>query len=235
VISSERAQAPGVVEALIAHRAVRRVNFTGSTPVGRIIGELSGRHLKPSLLELGGKNPLIVLDDADLDYTTRAAAFGTFANNGQACMAANRIIVPRSVGDAFVEGLRTRAEALQAGDPRDPRTQIGPLADPARVRELLEDARNRGASVAADGTNDTTFGPSAGILTSDYDQGLAIAASLNTGMAHVNAQPVNDEPYVPFGGMGDSGYGRFGGTASIHEFAELRWTTVQRQPREFHL
>jgi acyl-CoA reductase-like NAD-dependent aldehyde dehydrogenase len=72
-------------------------------------------------------------------------------------------------------------------------------------------------------------------LTSDYDRGLAIAASLNTGMAHVNDQPVNDEPHVPFGGMGDSGYGRFGGTASIHEFTELRWTTVQRQPREFHL
>jgi acyl-CoA reductase-like NAD-dependent aldehyde dehydrogenase len=81
--------------------------------------------------------------------------------------------------------------------------------------------------------NDTTFGLSAGILTSDYDRGLAIAASLNTGMAHVNDQPVNDEPHVPFGG--DSGYGRFGGTALIHEFTELRWTTVQRQPREFHL
>jgi acyl-CoA reductase-like NAD-dependent aldehyde dehydrogenase len=76
--------------------------------------------------------------------------------------------------------------------------------------------------------NDTTFGLSAGILTSDYDRGLAIAASLNTGMAHVNDQPVNDEPHVPFGGMGDSGYGRFGAAASIHEFTELRWTTVQR-------
>jgi acyl-CoA reductase-like NAD-dependent aldehyde dehydrogenase len=283
VISCDRARAPEVTEALIAHRAVRRVNFTGSTPVGRIIGSLSGRHLKPSLLELGGKNPLIVLDDADLDYAARAAAFGAFANNGQACMAANRIIVQRSVGDAFVERLCAQAAALRSGDPRDPRTQIGPLADPAapaRVRALVEDAQSHGASVAAGGTcagavfsptvlagvsadmkvyheeifgpvapvtfvdsaeeavavaNDTTFGLSAGVLTSDYDRGLAIAASLHTGMAHVNDQPVNDEPHVPFGGVGDSGYGRFGGAASIHEFTELRWTTVRRQPREFHL
>jgi vanillin dehydrogenase len=71
-------------------------------------------------------------------------------------------------------------------------------------------------------------------LTSDYDRGLAIAASLNTGKAHVNDQPVNDEPHVPLRGVGDSGYERFGGTASIHEFTELRWTTVQRRTRKFH-
>ena len=73
------------------------------------------------------------------------------------------------------------------------------------------------------------------MLTSDHEKELAIASSLRTGMAHVNDQPVNDEPHVPFGGVGDSGYERFGGTASIHEFTELRWTTVQRQTHEFHL
>lgn len=283
VISNDRSQAPRIVEALIAHRAVRRVNFTGSTPVGRIIGELSGRHLKPSLLELGGKNPLIILDDADLNYAVRAAAFGAFANNGQACMASNRIIVQRSIGEAFVERLSAHATALRVGDPRNPKTRIGPLADPAapeRVRGLIEDARKNGANVTAGGTsegalftptvisgvgpdmdvyhqeifgpvapvtlvdsvdeaiamaNDTAFGLSAGILTGDHERGLAIARSLRTGMAHVNDQSVNDEPHVPFGGVGDSGYGRFGGQASIHEFTELRWTTVQHHPREFHL
>jgi acyl-CoA reductase-like NAD-dependent aldehyde dehydrogenase len=283
VISNDRAQAPAIVEALIAHRAVRRVNFTGSTPVGRIVGELSGRHLKPSLLELGGKNPLIVLDDADLDYAVRAAAFGAFANNGQACMASNRIIVQRSIAETFVERLSAHAATLRVGDPRDPATRIGPLADPsapARVSGLIEDARKNGANVTAGGTNegavftstvlsgvnpdmdvyhqeifgpvapvtfvdsvdeaidmanDTTFGLSAGILTRDHEKGLAIARSLHTGMAHVNDQSVNDEPHVPFGGVGDSGYGRFGGEASIHEFTELRWTTVRHRPRQFHM
>ena len=256
VISCNRAQAPEVSEALIAHGAVQLVNFTGSAPVGRIIGEFSGRHLKPSLLELDGKNPLIVLDDADLDYAARAAAFGAFANNGQACMAANRIIVQRSVGDAFVERLCAQAAALWTGDPRDPRTQIGPLADPAAPGRLgASPGRGRPerrASLAVGGTssgavfeptvlagvgadmkvyheeifgpvapvtfvdsveeavamaNDTAFGLSAGVLTGDYDKGLAIAASLRTGMAHVNDQPVNDEPHAPFGAWVTRGTG----------------------------
>jgi benzaldehyde dehydrogenase (NAD) len=283
VLSADRAATPAVVEALIAHRAIRRVNFTGSTGVGRVIGELSGRHLKPSVLELGGKNPLIVMADADLDYAADAAAFGAFANNGQACMAANRIIVDRSVGESFVELLVARANALRVGDPRDAATQIGPLADPGaqpRVRRLIDDARDRGATLMAGGTNDgpmfrptvlvdvnremavyheeifgpvapvtfvdsvdeaieiandTPFGLSAGILTADHDNGLAVAEELNTGMAHINDQPVNDEPHAPFGGVGDSGYGRFGGSSSVHEFTELRWTTVQHRPREFHM
>jgi benzaldehyde dehydrogenase (NAD) len=283
VISADREQTPEIVETMIGHRAVRRVNFTGSTAVGRIIGELSGRHLKPSVLELGGKNPLIVLPDADLSYAADAAAFGAFANNGQACMAANRIIVDRSIGESFVDLLAERANSLRVGDPRDATTQIGPLADPAaqqRVRRLIDDARDRGATTAAGGTNDgsifsptvlagvsaemavyheeifgpvapvtfvdsvdeaiavandTTFGLSAGVLTADHSIGLEVANAVRTGMAHVNDQPVNDEPHVPFGGVGDSGYGRFGGSASIQEFTELRWTTVQHQAREFHM
>jgi acyl-CoA reductase-like NAD-dependent aldehyde dehydrogenase len=283
VLSADRAGTPAVVEALIGHPAVRRVNFTGSTAVGRIIGELSGRHLKPSVLELGGKNPLIVLADADLDYAANAAAFGAFANNGQACMAANRIIVDRSVGQSFVDRLVDRAKSLRVGDPRHETTQIGPLADPGapqRVRGLIDDAYDHGAVVAAGGTNDgtmftptvlvdvtdkmsvyheeifgpvapitfvdsveeairigndTPFGLSAGVLTADKDKGLLVAGALRTGMAHVNDQPVNDEPHVPFGGVGDSGYGRFGGSSSIQEFTDLRWTTVQHHPREFHM
>ena len=82
-----------IVEALIAHPAVRRVNFTGSTKVGRIIAELAGKHLKPALLELGGKAPLVVLDDADIDAAVNAAIFGAFMHQGQICMSTERIIV----------------------------------------------------------------------------------------------------------------------------------------------
>src|SRR5579883_2096389 len=86
VVTNAPADAAAVVEALIAHPAIKRVNFTGSTRVGRIIAELAGRHLKPALLELGGKAPLVVLDDADLDAAVNAAAFGAFAHQGQICM-----------------------------------------------------------------------------------------------------------------------------------------------------
>ncbi|MBE8520149.1 aldehyde dehydrogenase family protein [Amycolatopsis sp. H6(2020)] len=124
---------------------------------------MSGRHLKPSVLELGGKNPPIVLPDADLSYAADAAAFGAFANNGQACMAADRIDRRSFHRGSFVDLLAERANSLRVGDPTDATTQIGPLADPAarqRVRRLIDDARVRGATAAAGGTNDgSIFSP----------------------------------------------------------------------------
>src|SRR5579859_5472916 len=92
-VTNAPADAGAVVEALIAHPKVRRVNFTGSTHVGKIIAATCARYLKPSVLELGGKAPLIVLADADLDAAVNAAAFGAFANSGQICMSTERIIV----------------------------------------------------------------------------------------------------------------------------------------------
>ncbi len=120
VIHSRPDMAPEIVEALIAHPAVRRVNFTGSTRVGRIIAEKSARHLKPCLLELGGKAPLLVLDDADLDAAVDAAVFGAFFHQGQICMSTERVIVDETVADAFLERFAARAEKIRASDPRDP-------------------------------------------------------------------------------------------------------------------
>lgn len=101
--------APALVESLIAHPAVRRVNFTGSTPVGRIIARTCGQYLKPAVLELGGKAPLLVLDDADLEQAAAGALFGSFANAGQICMSTERIIVDESIADAFIALLSRRA------------------------------------------------------------------------------------------------------------------------------
>ena len=81
---------PKMVETLIAHPAVRRINFTGSTRTGRIVAETAARYLKPVLLELGGKAPMVILDDADIDEAVKAAAFGAFANQGQICMSTER-------------------------------------------------------------------------------------------------------------------------------------------------
>ena len=108
------ADAPALVESLIAHPAVRRINFTGSTPVWRIIARTCGEHLKPAILELGGKAPLLVLDDADLEQAAAGAIFGAFANAGQICMSTERIIVDAAVAEPFVALLAKRAAALPA-------------------------------------------------------------------------------------------------------------------------
>jgi acyl-CoA reductase-like NAD-dependent aldehyde dehydrogenase len=149
--------APDVVDELIAHPAVRRVNFTGSTKVGRIIAMKCAEHLKRCLLELGGKAPQVVLPDADLDAAADAASFGAFMNSGQICMSTERIVVDRSVADELGAKLAERASKLVTGDPRDQGTMIGPVVNDGareRVMELIEDARAKGAQVLAGGEAD---------------------------------------------------------------------------------
>ncbi|MFB9950681.1 aldehyde dehydrogenase [Rhizobium puerariae] len=162
VITNAPEDAPAIVERLIANSAVKRVNFTGSTRVGRIIGELAARHLKPVLLELGGKAPLLVLDDADLDAAVAAVAFGAFINQGQVCMSTERVIVDEAVADRFVEKLAAKAASLPAGDPRSGPVVIGSLIDEApakRVMELIEDAVAKGAKRVAGGDRSGTIIP----------------------------------------------------------------------------
>ncbi|NTJ68462.1 aldehyde dehydrogenase [Agrobacterium rhizogenes] len=154
VVTNAPKDAATVVEALIAHPAVRRINFTGSTRVGRIIAETSARHLKRCLLELGGKAPFIVLADADIDEAVRAAAFGAFMNQGQICMSTERIILMDEIADEFVEKFKAKAETLVAGDPRNGNTPLGTMitAEAARrVRALVEDATQKGAVVVCGG------------------------------------------------------------------------------------
>jgi vanillin dehydrogenase len=155
LITHEAEDAPDVVDELIAHPAVRRINFTGSSRVGRLVAENAARHLKRVLLELGGKAPMIVLPDADIDEAVAAANFGSFMHTGQICMATERLVVDRSVADEFTDKLAQRAASLKVGDPHDPETQIGPLVNEAalkRVTELIEDATSQGAEAVTGGT-----------------------------------------------------------------------------------
>ncbi|MEV5033164.1 aldehyde dehydrogenase [Sphingobium sp. LMC3-1-1.1] len=148
LITNAPQDAADVVGAMIDHPAVRRVNFTGSTAVGRIIARRCAEHLKPVLLELGGKAPLIVLEDADLDEAVKAAAFGAFMNQGQICMSTERIIVVDAVADAFAEKFRAKASTMAVGDPRLGQTPLGAVVDTktvAHVRSLIEDAVASGA------------------------------------------------------------------------------------------
>ncbi|GMV02279.1 MAG: aldehyde dehydrogenase [Burkholderiales bacterium] len=148
VVTHDEDIAPALVEALIAHSAVRRINFTGSTRVGRIVGELAGRHLKPALLELGGKAPLVILGDADIDQAVSAAAFGAFVNQGQICMSTERIVVDQRIADAFAQRLADKALALSVSHGGEGQARIGGLigmSSAERVEAMVADAVACGA------------------------------------------------------------------------------------------
>lgn len=208
VVTHDAHTAPALVEALIAHPAVRRVNFTGSTKVGRIVGALAGRHLKPALLELGGKAPLVVLADADVDQAVNAAAFGAFVNQGQICMSTERIVVDEAIADRFARQLADKAAGLEAGDPRKGDPVLGgmigcPAAE--RIESLVADAVDKGAAlltpVRRDGAvvhpivldrvtpgmqiyDEESFGPIAAIVrVRDADEAVRVANDTEYGLA----------------------------------------------------
>jgi len=161
-VTNAPADAGAVVEAMIAHPAVRRVNFTGSTRVGRIIGQTAAKYLKPAILELGGKAPFLVLDDADIDAAVAGATFGAFANSGQICMSTERIIVDEKVADEFIAKLVARATSLPLGDPRQGPVVLGSVVDQTtveRVNALIDDALAKGAKLLCGGKADNTLMP----------------------------------------------------------------------------
>ena len=281
IVTNAPKDAADVVGALIDHPAVRRVNFTGSTAVGKIIAKRAAEHLKPCLLELGGKAPLIVLDDADLDEAVKAAAFGAFMNQGQICMSTERIIAVDAVASEFIKRFAAKAKSMAVGDPREGKTPLGAVVDRKTVRHvnaLIDDATSKGATVVAGGktdsvlmpatvvdgvtaamsiyrdesfgpvvgvirakdeidairlANDSEYGLSASVFTRDTARGLRVARQIRSGICHINGPTVHDEPQMPFGGIGASGYGRFGGKAGIDQFTELRWITIETRPGHF--
>jgi aldehyde dehydrogenase (NAD+) len=180
-------------DALLEHPVPAVLSFTGSDAVGRHVATVAASHVKRSVLELGGNSALIVLDDADVDYAVDAAVFSRFVHQGQVCMAANRIIVDRSVAAEFTDKFTAKAASLPAGDPADPATLIGPLINEgqaAGVQAVVEEAVAQGATALLRGTREgnvvspsvltdvpadapllhrEVFGPVAVILTVDGD------------------------------------------------------------------
>jgi acyl-CoA reductase-like NAD-dependent aldehyde dehydrogenase len=283
VITNAPKDAADVVDELIAHPKTRRINFTGSTKIGRIIAEKAAKHLKRTVLELGGKAPLMVLEDADLESAVAAAKFGSFMNQGQICMSTERIIVERPIAEEFAKRLVAKTVTLKVGDPLQPDTQIGPLINKAaieRLESLVCDATSKGARLLCGGksagpcftptvlygvsqnmriyseesfgplvsvivaensedalrlANDTEYGLSSAIFSRDINKAMKIAERLQTGTCHINGSTVHDEPQMPFGGVKDSGWGRFGGRAVLDEFTELRWITITRSALPYPL
>jgi benzaldehyde dehydrogenase (NAD) len=147
-------------EALVTNPHVRMIQFTGSTPVGRRIGELCGKNLKKVSLELGGKSSLIVLDDADLDRAASNVAWGAWLHQGQICMASGRVLVHEKIAAALIEKLVAKATHMPVGDPKTGQVALGPMINAkqvARAHAIVHDSVKAGAKLEAGGTHDGLF------------------------------------------------------------------------------
>lgn len=201
---------PGYIvgDALIKDQRCSYVTITGETTTGLHVAQTAAAQMKKYTLELGGKNPLIVLSDVDLDFAVNTAAFSTFLHQGQICMSAGRVIVEETIAEEFSEKLAAKAAGLSAGDPADPSTVVGPLINDAQVKKvdhLVQDAVANGAALMHGGTYDgrvyqptvlggvnaamqiyheETFGPIASIIrVKDEKEALQVANDTKYGLS----------------------------------------------------
>jgi succinate-semialdehyde dehydrogenase/glutarate-semialdehyde dehydrogenase len=217
----------GAVDAIIAHEAVRAVTLTGSEPAGRAVAAAAGRALKKTVLELGGSDPFIVLDDVDVEAVARQAAAARTQNAGQSCIAAKRFVVMEAVADRFGEAFRSALEALVVGDPLDRATQVGPLARADLLEELAGQvgrAVQRGAKLLCGGARvprrgffyaptllteldaaspvlvEETFGPVAALVrVRSEDEAVAVANASRFGLGATlwSGDPARAEALAP--------------------------------------
>jgi len=160
VVNVVPARGSVVGEVFTTDPRVKLITFTGSTETGRLLAAKAGQNLKKITLELGGKSPLVVLGDADLDYAVDTAAFSVFLNQGQICMAGSRIVVEESVYDAFAKKLVAKVGRLKVGDPRERDTVIGPLITAKQCKFIdgqITDAKGKGAKVLCGGSHDGQY------------------------------------------------------------------------------
>jgi acyl-CoA reductase-like NAD-dependent aldehyde dehydrogenase len=197
-----------VGEVLISHPKVRRITFTGSTETGRKLAEKAGKYLKRISLELGGKNPLIILKDADIDYAVNTSIFGRFLHQGQICMSTGKIIVEEPIFEPFIDKFVKRAQGLKIGDPKQMDVAIGPLINKYQLETVskhVDEAVSKGAKLLcggkADGLNyyptvltgvtpdmlvysEETFGPVAVVIpVKDSEEAIRVANDTRYGLS----------------------------------------------------
>lgn len=281
VVTTSRDGAEMVGKTFVNDDKVAGLSFTGSTRVGQMLSVACAEKFKPIMLELGGKNPILVLEDCDIDRAVDLAFFGSFLHQGQICMSADRIIVASSVYDEFVEKFVAKTRNFEPTQPSDPTCVIGPIINDRqlkRIADMVQEARDQGAIICCGGNeqapyytatiltqvtpnmrvwseeifgpvacvvaaetidqaiamaNDTVYGLSAAIITSDIARGEIIAEKIRAGMVHINDSTVHDEPHCPFSGIGASGGGgTWGPEGCIEAFTTQRWISTQRTPHQ---
>jgi aldehyde dehydrogenase (NAD+) len=266
---------------LIADKRCSYVAVTGSTVTGRHVAEAAAKNFKQCYLELGGKNPLIILADANMEYAIKTTIMSAYMHQGEICMSADRIIVEDKIAEEFSAGLAEFVSHLPAGDPSNPATFIGPVINDGQVQSIdahVKDAVKKGAKLLTGGSykgrvyqptvlknitpdmniyyeetfgpvasvipvkdekealavaNDTLYGLSSGIITSDYEKAMYLANGMEAGMVHVNSGTVDADSVAPFGGLKESGMGREGGRYSWEEFTEVRWLTMDIKKQQY--
>lgn len=197
-----------VGEELVTNRKVSRITFTGESSTGRHVAQKAGMYLKRSILELGGSDPLIILNDADVEYSAKAAVYGAFYHQGESCVSVKRIIVERELYDKFVKRFVELAKSLKVGDPTKPETEIGPMINKEqllKVDEQVRDAVAKGAKVECGGTykglyynptvltnvsldmkvmREEVFGPARPVISVDSeDEAIRVANSSDYGLS----------------------------------------------------
>ena len=208
VVTCSRGSVERVGDELISNPAVRGISFTGSTAVGRQISAQAGSLLKKACLEMGGKDALIILDDADMERAVNAATFGSFMHQGQICMSVERIIVHEAIAEQFIERFVANVKTLETGDPSSPAKVIGPLINQRQLQKIhaqVTDAVERGAELLTGGTyeglfyeptvlvdvrpdmkifREETFGPVAAVVVvADLDEAIAVANDSEYGLS----------------------------------------------------
>ncbi|MDQ2054582.1 aldehyde dehydrogenase family protein [Halobellus sp. H-GB7] len=264
-----------------SHPEMSAVAFTGSTSVGRRVARNAAGAFALPAMELGGNNPHVVLEDADVERAVDAGIFGSFMHQGQICISINRHLVHEDIYDEYVERLVERAAELKVGDPLEADTIVGPIINEAERDDILayvEQSVEQGATLELGGSaegllveptvlsdmendmaaacnehfgpvapvvpfsdddeavelaNDTEYGLSASVHSERISRARDVADRIDAGMVHINDQPINNEPHVPFGGTKASGMGRYNGEWIIEELTETKWTSIQHQPRDY--
>mgnify|MGYP001175053769 FL=1 len=281
VVTSSRNHVVEVGEEMVTNPLVKAISFIGSENVGRQIATKAASQFKKTSMELGGKDALIVMDDADISKAVTAAAFGAFYHAGQICIGTKRIYVDEKIAEEFIKRFVAKTKALGIGDVYEFSKPIGPLINHAaleKIKHQLNDAVEKGATVLAGGNHDglyfnptiltgvtqemetygnETFGPmvaiypyatvedalkevnnidyglSGGVMAGSEEKANAVAMKMESGMCHVNDGTIYGEPFAPFGGMKNSGMGRYGGKASVESFTQQRWITVEQGTRPY--
>jgi len=269
---------------LTSHPLVSRVAFTGGTEAaGKVVANTADNFAHVTL-ELGGKSPIVVFDDADIEGAVNGAIAGNFGATGQSCVAGSRVIVQEGIHDEFVAELSARAEAIRIGDPLDAHTQMGPMATLAqleRIEEVVAESVAQGAVIQTGGrrpvgfdsgwyyeptiitcadqntlstqvelfgpvmsvlrfkdeasgvamANDTRFGLGAGVFTTNVARAHRVAAAIHAGIVWINTYRVIS-PIAPFGGFGQSGYGREAGIDAINDYTRTKtvWVNTSEEP-----